>query len=69
MLLLASLNTCLNIVWNDTSLWHRHMGHVSHNSLKETIGAEAIRGVPNLKGKPERICGPCELGNKSEHLT
>ena len=47
--ILASLNTCLNMVHNDTSLWHRWMGHVNHNNLKETIDVEAIKGVPNLK--------------------
>ena len=40
------------------------MGHVSHNNLKGNITVEAIRGVPNLKGETERMCGPCQLGKQ-----
>ena len=47
--LLASLKTCLSTVQNNTNIWHKWMGHVSHISLKDTIVEEAIREVPNLK--------------------
>ena len=68
--LLVSSSTCLNTVPNDTSLWHRWMGHVSYKSLIDTIVAEAIKGFPNLKGELERMCKPCQLGKqvRTPHL-
>ena len=46
------------------------MEHVRHNSLKDTIDVEAIKGVSNLKGEPERMCRPCQLGEqvRTPHL-
>ena len=68
--LLASSNTCLNTLQNDHSLWHKWKGHVSHNSLRDTIVSEAIRGVPSLKGEPKGLCRPCQLGKQvpTSHL-
>ena len=62
--LFASPNTCLTTVQNDTNLWHKQVGHVSHNNLKDTIVAKAIREVPNIKGELERMYGPCQLGKQ-----
>ena len=56
--LLATPNTCQTTIQNETNHLHRRMGHVSHSSLKDTIVAKAINGVPNLK-EPEIMCGPC----------
>ena len=68
--LLASSNTCLNTLQNDHSLWHKRIGHVSHNSLRDTIASEAIRGVPGLKGEPKGMCRLCQLGKQvpTSHL-
>ena len=56
--LLACPNTCRTRVQNDINLWHIHMGHVSHNSLRDTIATEAIKGVPKIKEELERMCRP-----------
>ena len=60
--LLASPNTFLNAFQNDYSLWHKRLGHINHNSLRDTITFESIREVPNLKMEPERMYEPCQLG-------
>ena len=62
--LLASPNICLNTVQNDHSLWHKRLGHINHNSLKDTIATKTIREVPNLKVKPKRMYVPCQLGKQ-----
>ena len=43
---------------------------MSHNSLRDTIVSEAIRGVPSLKGEPKGLCRPCQLGKQvpTSHL-
>ena len=59
--LLASPNTCLNTVQNDHILWHRRLGHIIHNNLKDIIASEAFKVVSNLKAEPESMCAPCQL--------
>ena len=68
--LLASPNTCLNVVQNNYSLWHIRLGHISHNNLRDTIVVKVIRGVPNLKVEPERMSVPCQLGKlvRTSHI-
>ena len=41
------------------------LGHINHNNLRDNIVVEAIRGVPNLKAEPERMCDPCQLGKQT----
>ena len=39
--LMASPNTCLTTIQNDTNLWHRRMRHLSHINLRDTIAVES----------------------------
>ena len=62
---LARPNTSLNTRVNDTELWHQRLEHISYISLKDTVAAKAVCGIPEPSIEPEKICGLCQLGKQA----
>lgn len=46
--LLYHFTICLNNKLDETYLWHRHLRHISSNSLNDTIRAKATRGLSKI---------------------
>ena len=60
--LLTSSGTCCTTLLNNSYIWHRRFGHVSHKNLDETIVADVVLGIPKIKIDFEKVCGPCQIG-------
>ncbi|KAM5586525.1 hypothetical protein ABKV19_005444, partial [Rosa sericea] len=47
-------------------LWHRKMGHVNYQDLLKLSSKQCVRGLPNLKGKTDKMCGDCKVGKQTK---
>ncbi|KAM5546528.1 hypothetical protein ABKV19_002354, partial [Rosa sericea] len=48
------------------ALWHRKMGHVNYQDLLKLSSKQCVRGLPNLKGKTDKMCGDCKVGKQTK---
>lgn len=54
-----------NLVRNDeASLWHKRLGNVSLQSIRKTISAEVVLGIPSPSREVDGVCGDCQLGKQ-----
>ena len=56
--------SCLLSRADVTDLWHKRLGHLNLRSLGQLVSKEAVRRLPELKIKEERICGQCQVGKQ-----
>lgn len=42
---------------DDTTFWHKRLGHVSLKSIQKVVSKEAILGLPIIRGNEKVICG------------
>jgi len=52
---------CLSAINEDYWLWHRQLVHVSFDHLSCIDSKEALKGIPKLRFKNDRICDACQL--------
>ena len=45
---------------NNSDIWHRRFGHISHENLSATIVVDSIMGIPKIKINLEKVCDPCQ---------
>src|SRR3954470_4838280 len=57
-------NMCLNVMYQDVSLWHRRLGHVSIDLMTRLRSSEHVRGLPKLKFDKLKLCDACQLGKQ-----
>ncbi|XP_040374637.1 uncharacterized protein LOC121052819 [Rosa chinensis] len=62
------LQSCLFVKSTEETfeLWHRKMGHVNYQDLLKLSSKQCVRGLPNLKGKTDKICGDCKIGKQTK---
>ena len=60
--LLTYSGMCFITALNNSNIWHRRLGHISHKSLSETLAADAV--LLKLKIIHEKVCGPCQIGKQ-----
>ncbi|XP_062028596.1 uncharacterized protein LOC133744517 [Rosa rugosa] len=67
----SSLQSCLSVKSTEETfeIWHRKMGHVNYQDLLKLSSKQCVRGLPNLKGKTDKMCGDCKVESKLRHLT
>ena len=52
----------------DLTLWHRHLMHHDHNSVRQMISKELVTGLKiELNEPPDPICEPCLSGKMNAH--
>ena len=59
--LLTRLGTCCTTLLNNSNIYHKRLGHISHKSLSETIAVDAILGILKMEIDLEKVCGPCQI--------
>ncbi|XP_061998818.1 uncharacterized protein LOC133716093 [Rosa rugosa] len=64
----SSLQPCLSVKTTEETfeLWHKKMGHVNYQDLLKLSSKQCVRGLPNLKGKTDKICGDCKIGKQTK---
>jgi transposase InsO family protein len=64
-----NLLNCNLTTLDDTTLWHRRLGHLNFKTLSELTSLDIIKGVPSIKRVDKMICEDCQLGkqNKASH--
>ena len=46
-------------------MWHKRMGHISMQTLKNMLRKNVVAGLPKLKDcEMSKICEACQYGNK-----
>ncbi|CAM8951126.1 unnamed protein product [Rhodiola kirilowii] len=53
---------CMSSQADEMSLWHRRLGHLNLKTLKKLCSSGLIRGMPNVKGNQDVVCGECQIG-------
>ncbi|CAM8951378.1 unnamed protein product [Rhodiola kirilowii] len=53
---------CLSSQADEMTLWHRRLGHLNLKTLKKLCSSGLIRGMPNVKGNQDVVCGECQIG-------
>ena len=46
---------------NNSNIWPRSLDHISHKNFSETITANVVLGIPNIKIDLNNVCGPCQI--------
>lgn len=46
------------------NLWHQRLGHMNTRNLATLVSKQIVRGVPQLKGEDNMVCGPCNKGKQ-----
>ncbi|XP_040361901.1 uncharacterized protein LOC121049269 [Rosa chinensis] len=64
----SSVQSCLSVKSTEETyeLWHRKMGHVNYQDLLKLSSKQCVRGLPNLRGKTDKICGECKIGKQTK---
>ncbi|XP_040364388.1 uncharacterized protein LOC121050018 [Rosa chinensis] len=64
----SSLQSCLSVKSTEETfeLWHRKMGHINYQDLLKLSSKQCVRGLPNLKGKTDKMCGDCKVGKQTK---
>ncbi|XP_061993496.1 uncharacterized protein LOC133711381 [Rosa rugosa] len=64
----SSSQPCLSVKTTEETfeLWHKRMGHVNYQDLLKLSSKQCVRGLPNLKGKTDKICGECKVGKQTK---
>ncbi|KAK2988513.1 hypothetical protein RJ640_026741 [Escallonia rubra] len=50
---------CLSAIRETSWLWHRRLGHVHIEHLKDISSKELVRGLPNIKFEKDKVCDAC----------
>ncbi|XP_024195881.1 uncharacterized protein LOC112199047 [Rosa chinensis] len=62
------LQSCMSVRSTEETfeLWHRRMGHVNYQDLLKLSSKQCVRGLPNINGKTDKICGDCKIGKQTK---
>ncbi|KAM5584807.1 hypothetical protein ABKV19_004255, partial [Rosa sericea] len=62
------LQSCMSVRSTEETfeLWHKRMGHVNYQDLLKLSSKQCVRGLPNLNGKTDKICGECKIGKQTK---
>ncbi|VVA37100.1 PREDICTED: ribonuclease H [Prunus dulcis] len=59
-------NLCLRAADDQVELWHKiRLGHVNYRDWLKLSKKSYVRGLPSLSGKPEGVCGGCQIGKQT----
>ena len=61
---LLQSHTCPTTSFDEIEIWHQMLGHLNYKNLTKIVNTGAIRGIPKLGIKKNRVCGPCQLGKQ-----
>ncbi|VVA37575.1 PREDICTED: Retrovirus-related Pol poly from transposon, partial [Prunus dulcis] len=51
---------------DQVELWHKiRLGHVNYRDWLKLSKKSYVRGLPSLSGKPEGVCGGCQIGKQT----
>ena len=59
--LFTCLGTCCTTLLNNSYIWHRILGHISHKSFSETIAVDVVMVILKMEIDLEKVCGPCQI--------
>lgn len=46
-------------------LWHKRLGHLNFQDLLQLSTQKLVRGLPNLSGRTDVVCGGCKTGKQT----
>ncbi|CAM9000270.1 unnamed protein product [Rhodiola kirilowii] len=62
----VAASACLSSQADEMALWHRRLGHLNLKTLKKFCSTGLIRGMPNIKGDLDVICGECQVRKQTK---
>ncbi|CAM8951089.1 unnamed protein product [Rhodiola kirilowii] len=57
--------TCMVSRTDEVHLWHQRLGHINFRSLKLLVNERLLKGIPNIRGDMQIICGDCQAGKQT----
>ncbi|KAK2975598.1 hypothetical protein RJ640_003035, partial [Escallonia rubra] len=52
---------CLSAISETSWLWHRRLGHMHMEHLKDISSKELVRGLPKIKFEKDKVCDACQM--------
>ncbi|KAK2966326.1 hypothetical protein RJ640_016866 [Escallonia rubra] len=57
---------CLSAISETSWLWHRRLGHMHMEHLKDISSKELVRGLPKIKFEKDKVCDACQMGKQKK---
>ncbi|KAK2974627.1 hypothetical protein RJ640_029739 [Escallonia rubra] len=57
---------CLSAISEASWLWHRKLGHVHMEHLKDISSKELVKGLPKIKFEKNKVCDACQMGKQKK---
>ncbi|KAK2981416.1 hypothetical protein RJ640_019340 [Escallonia rubra] len=57
---------CLSVISETSWLWHRRLGHMHMENLKDISSKELLRGLPKIKFEKDKVCDACQMGKQKK---
>ncbi|KAK2970713.1 hypothetical protein RJ640_015138 [Escallonia rubra] len=52
---------CLSAISETSWLWHRRLGHMHMEHLKDISSKELVRGISKIKFEKDKVCDACQM--------
>ena len=59
---LIQSHTCHTTSLDNIDFWHQKLGHLNFKNLIKIVNTYVVIGIPSLRKKEPRVCGPCQIG-------
>ncbi|KAK2990896.1 hypothetical protein RJ640_016650 [Escallonia rubra] len=59
---------CLSVISETSWLWHRRLGHMHMEHLKDISSKELVRGLPKIKFEKDKVCDACQMDDMDNDL-
>ncbi|KAK2977314.1 hypothetical protein RJ640_014213 [Escallonia rubra] len=59
---------CLSAISETSWLWHRRLGHMHMEHLKDISSKELVRGLPKIKFEKDKVCDACQMGKQKKEF-
>ena len=56
--------TCLTALTENSTRWHKRLGHISLSTINKLIPKDLVRGLPGKILHSEQVCGACVKGKQ-----
>ena len=58
---------CLMTLDENSTLWHRRLGHANMQQIQSLASKELVRNLPNIK-YDKHFCDACKIGKQVHHI-
>ncbi|XP_043717711.1 uncharacterized protein LOC122665624 [Telopea speciosissima] len=61
-------DSCMISQENETTLWHKRLGHINFKNLIKLRKNNGVRDLPKIKNLTNHVCGPCQKGKQTRAI-